>query len=170
MAKTKTFCVAGAILLASILVISGCSRPSTKTEGLEVGSPAPAFKLPDLNGRSVSLNQYRGKLVLLDFWATWCGPCRTTMPLLEKLQKEYPNNLVLLAINLQETREEVRKYMLDQNLHSQVLLDEDGSVGAVYGVGGIPMQVLIDKEGIVREISLGFNAAQLRAKIENLRR
>ncbi len=163
---------AGAILIATALLISGCIRPSSEAPGVEIGRPAPGFKLPDLMGQEISLDQYRGKTVMLDFWATWCGPCRMTMPLLEKLQKEYANNLVLLAINLEETKDVVREYMRQQNLNSHVLLDEQGSLGKIYGTDAIPMQVLIDKEGIVRDIKTGFSPSmmsQLRAEIERLR-
>ena len=170
--KKNNLLFAGAILIGTALLISGCIRPSSETSGVEIGRPAPAFKLPDIMGQEITLDQYKGKIVMLDFWATWCGPCRMTMPLLEKLQKEYPNNLVLLAINLQESKNEVREYMRQQNLNSHVLLDEKGSLGEIYGTDAIPMQVLIDKEGIVRDIKTGFSPSilsQLRAEIERLR-
>jgi len=167
--KAKKFLV-GALLIVLAVVISGCVRRSAQTENLEVGSPAPPFTLPDLNGRQVSLSQYKGKVVMLDFWATWCGPCRMSMPVLENLEKEYRDTLVLLAINLQETRDDVSQYMRQQQLHSQVLLDEQASVGEIYGAGSIPMQVLIDKSGIVRYVQLGVVPAKtLRAEIDKLR-
>jgi thiol-disulfide isomerase/thioredoxin len=159
-----------AVVLA--VIVSGCVRLSTRSGMLEIGNPAPSFTLPDLGGRRVSLEQYRGKVVLLDFWATWCGPCRMIMPVLENLQKEYPDSLVLLAINLQESRDEVREFMREQGLHSQVLLDEEGSVGSQYGAEAIPLQVLIDQNGIVRDILTGFSSSQakrLRQEIEKLR-
>jgi thiol-disulfide isomerase/thioredoxin len=167
--KTKAFLIVAALLIVSAMVVSGCARRSSQNETLEIGRPAPAFKLGDLSGRQVSLDQFKGKAVLLDFWATWCGPCRITMPLLENLQKEYPDTLVLLAINLQESRAEVQDYVRQQKLHSTVLLDEQGAVGSAYGAEAIPMQVLIDKTGIVRTITTGFSAKRLRAEIEKLR-
>jgi thiol-disulfide isomerase/thioredoxin len=170
--KTKGLLIAGALLAALALVASGCARPSSQQGALEIGRPAPTFSLADLNGRKVSLDQFKGKVVMLDFWATWCGPCRMTMPLLENLQKEYANTMVLLAINLQEPGDAVRDYVREQNLHSQVLLDEEGIVGQTYGAEAIPMQVLIDKGGIVRDIMTGFNqrmATRLRSEIEKLR-
>jgi peroxiredoxin len=94
-----------------------------------------------------------------------------TMPLMETLQKEYADSLVLLAINVQETPEEVRSFVRAQSLHSRVLLDEEGSIGATYGADSIPMQVLIDKKGIVRHIQIGYSpstAAQLRKNIQKL--
>ncbi len=170
--KTRGLLITGALLLASALLISGCVKPPPQRGALEIGRPAPTFNLKDLDGRMISLDQFKGKVVMLDFWATWCGPCRMTMPLLENLQKEYANTLALLAVNLQESGEEVKGYMRQQHLHSQVLLDEEGSVGQVYGAEEIPMQVLIDKEGIVRDVMVGFNpkmTVRLRSEIEKLR-
>jgi thiol-disulfide isomerase/thioredoxin len=169
--KAKGFLVAGAVLVVLTALISGCARRPSQSESLETGRPAPAFKLPDISGQQISLDQYKGKVVLLDFWATWCGPCRMTMPVLESLQKEYPDRLVLLAINLQEPKGEVQEYIRQHNLKSRVLLDEQGTVGGQYGTDAIPMQVLIDKGGIVRDVLTGYNprmAKKLREEIENL--
>jgi thiol-disulfide isomerase/thioredoxin len=151
----------------------GCMRPPAESgPAIQIGSEAPSFKLPDLSGQSVALTQFKGKVVMLDFWATWCGPCRMTMPLMESLQKEYADSLVLLAVNVQESPEEVRSFVRAQSLRSRVLLDEEGSIGATYGADSIPMQVLIDKKGIVRHIQIGYSpstAAQLRRQIQELR-
>jgi thiol-disulfide isomerase/thioredoxin len=161
------------LLISAAVLLSQCKRPATEPEAaVQVGQAAPQFKLPDLKGREFALDQYRGKIVLLDFWATWCGPCRMTMPLLEKLQHEFPNDLALLAINLQEPDDVVREYIREQNISSQVLLDKEGSVGLAYGAESIPMQILIDKNGITRDIQLGFSpgmASQLRDEIQKLR-
>lgn len=162
------------ILTAACLVFvcGGCGR-APQPEALEIGSAAPAFDLPGLDGKKVSLDSYKGKIVLLDFWATWCGPCRMTMPVLDRLQKEYPGDMTVLAINLQEPSDVVQKYVREQGLAARVLLDESGTVGETYGTGSIPMQVLVDRAGIVRHIQLGFHpgmASQLRAAIEKARR
>ena len=156
------------LLLLLGMVFAGCSR---RTE-LGIGAPAPDFKLEDLRGNLVTLEQYRGKIVLLDFWATWCGPCRMTMPVLERVLEQYSSDLALLAINLQEEPDVVRRYAEQQKLHSTVLLDRDGEVGRVYRSESIPMQVLIDQEGIVRKIQVGFSPRmgdELRHLIEKLR-
>lgn len=156
-----------------LMMLSSCMRPSSRQEAVvEIGQPAPKFKLLDLKGQEVSLDQFKGKVVMLDFWATWCGPCQMTMPVIEKLEKEYADTLVVLAINLQETKGEVAEYIQRQGITSRVLLDESGSVGAAYGTESIPMQFLIDKTGIVRHIQIGYSprmASQLRAQIERLR-
>ncbi len=158
------------LLILSGLMLCSCSHPPSGP--LQIGSPAPKFTLPDLNGHQVSLDQFKGRIVMVDFWATWCGPCRMTMPLLGNLEREYRDTMTLLAINLQEPKNVVRDYVQKQNINSQVLLDENGSVGEVYGTDSIPMQVLIDKNGIVRHIQVGFSprmATQLRSVINSLR-
>jgi thiol-disulfide isomerase/thioredoxin len=169
MKKNLTFSV---ILLFSTIFLIQCTRPSPETEGaLAVGKSAPNFELQDLTGHRISLSQYKGKVVILDFWATWCGPCRMTMPVMENLQKEFPGTLTLLAINLQEPDSVVRDYVRKQNIGSRVLLDEEGNVGQIYGANAIPMQILIDKQGIIREIKTGYSpnmAASLRRQIQAL--
>jgi thiol-disulfide isomerase/thioredoxin len=171
-AKRKAFAVC-LVLCIFAMILSGCARRPPESEPmLEIGQPAPSFKLPDLSGQQVSLDQFKGKVVMLDFWATWCGPCRMTMPLMENLQKEYADTMVLLTINIQESRDVVRDYIRAQGLRSRALLDEEGSVGALYGSESIPMQILIDKQGILRFIQAGYGArtlSQLRAEINKLR-
>ena len=173
MTKSNTF-IAYVILSLLLMLLTGCAQPPSETPPmLQIGEAAPNFKLPDLSGQEISLDQFKGKVVMLDFWATWCGPCRMTMPLMESIQKEFANDLILLTINLQESKDIVRDYVRAQNLHSRVLLDEEGSVGSVYGTDSIPMQILIDRQGIVRHVQAGFGprtAAQLRSEIQTLAR
>jgi thiol-disulfide isomerase/thioredoxin len=171
--KKGIFPVSGILILLTMM-ISGCIHlPSGSESGVQVGQPAPNFKIPDLYGHEVSLDQFKGRVVLLDFWATWCGPCRMALPVVERLQKEFPSTLVLLAINLQDRKEEITDFVYKLGLKSQVLLDENGSVGQAYGAVSIPMEVLIDKQGVVRFAQMGFDPrstiSRLRAEIEQLR-
>jgi len=165
--KKKAGAIAGMLILLS-LICAGCAIP---TGGLEVGRKAPSFSLVDLNGRQVTLDQFKGRVVMLDFWATWCAPCRQSMPALENLQQEFRDNLSLLAINLRESPEEVRSYVKLKNIRSTVLLDVDGSVGKAYRSDSIPMQVLVDQKGVVRHVQIGYAPVvqqQLRAEISKL--
>ena len=164
-ARILTFLVA---ILASFPCLQ-CSRSGSE---VAVGSTAPNFSLTDLRGKEISLAQYQGKVVILDFWATWCGPCRMSMPMLEKIQKEYPSDVKLLAVNLQDPIDDVKDFVARQNFNSTVLLDSEGRVGSVYQAGSIPMQVVIDKKGIVSSVHVGFSprmGEQLRGEIEKLR-
>ena len=171
--KQKRVLAACVILGFSAIMLCDCTRPPSESgTTAQIGRAAPDFKLSDLSGQEISLTQFRGKIVLLDFWATWCGPCRMTMPLLENLQKEYSGVMVQLAVNLEEPKDLVQDYVKSQGIRAQVLLDEQGSVAQAYGAEAIPRQVLIDKKGVVQYIQTGFSPAmssQLRAEIEKLR-
>ena len=153
--KTKVLYIL-LLTAALVLVLVFFRRP--EREGLRVGRPAPDFRLSDLNGNQVSLAQFRGKVVILDFWATWCGPCRLSMPVMERIQHQYTDKLALLAINLEEEKEDVRGYVQSHGITSIVLLDQDGKTGQVYGTESIPMQVLIDRDGVVRDIQVGYSS------------
>lgn len=134
-----------------------CAKQPVEEGGVQIGWAAPLFRLPDLEGREVSLAALKGNVVLLDFWASWCGPCRLSMPLLEKLQRDNPDGVVLLAINLGEPPEIARRYVQSQNIRSRVLLDQEGRAAQAYDAQFIPMQVLVDKKGIIRDIQIGYD-------------
>jgi thiol-disulfide isomerase/thioredoxin len=157
------------LLILLVCAVAGCGVGPR--EGAQIGKAAPEFQLPDLGGATVSLSQLRGKIVILDFWATWCQPCRQSMPEMEKLQEKYSSNLTLLAINLQESPEDVRSFVRSEKIRSRVLLDESGTVGNAYQANAIPMQVLIDRDGIVRQINVGGGfglGRRLSAEIDKL--
>jgi thiol-disulfide isomerase/thioredoxin len=159
------------ICLVAFLIIFVAIQLFRSTGPADVGKAAPHFTLADMSGREVSLDDYRGEIVILDFWATWCGPCRMTMPILDEIQKEYAGKMTVLAINLQEPKGVVREYILRQGLSAKVLLDEDGSVDRQYGIVAIPMQYLVDQKGIIRLILNGFHprmGSQIRDEINKL--
>jgi thiol-disulfide isomerase/thioredoxin len=157
----------------TVFVLQYTREPSKYSgEQAEESRPAPAFRLKDLSGQEVSLDQFKGKVVMLDFWATWCGPCRASMPELEKLQQQHPNDFTLLAVNLQEPADLVVPYVQSEKVKSRVLLDINGVAGSAYGISSIPMQAIIDKEGILRHRQLGMYPGwieDLWSKIDQLR-
>lgn len=170
--KFRNILLLGTALFILAVLFSRCVRPPSELgEPVGVGDPAPKFSLPDMSGREFSLDQFKGKVVLLDFWATWCGPCRMTMPMLEKMEREFDGKLVLLAINMQEDENIVREYVEAQAVGSRVLLDKEGAVGEAYGLVSLPTHILIDKEGIVRFVGMGFSPgmeSQFRTEIRKL--
>ena len=117
---------------------------------------APSFRLKDLNGREVKLEDHRGKIVFLNFWATWCLPCRAEMPSMEKLYTQFKDrDFIILAVDLQEGTNKVRALKEKFELNFPILLDSDGGVGFMYGVMSIPTTYLIDQEGYVMGGALG---------------
>ena len=137
------------------------------------GSPAPDFELGRLDGGKVKLSSHKGKqIVLLDFWATWCGPCRTAMPILVRVAKAYRDKgVVLYAVNQDEDPAEIRDFLKGQKLACTVLLDPGSEVGDLYQVSGIPQSVLIDKKGVVQAVHSGISRRfekQLRKELDTL--
>lgn len=121
-----------------------------------VGAPAEDFRLVDLDGNVQSLSQYRGKIVLLNFWATWCKPCTTEMPAMQaSLDKLRDKGFVVLAVNELEDDAKVREHV-KQNGHTfPVLMDRDNKVANQFGVFGLPVSVFIDQQGRVQEYIKG---------------
>jgi thiol-disulfide isomerase/thioredoxin len=138
-----------------------------------VGQAAPAVSLPQLSGAGeVSLESLRGKVVYLDFWASWCGPCRISFPQLEQLRNELGSQgFEVLAINVDEVESDARQFLSDVSVSYLVVRDGEGITPQAYGILGMPTGYLIDRQGILREIHLGFlksDGAQLRTTIVEL--
>ena len=120
------------------------------------GMPAAEFQLQDLKGQSHQLSQYRGKVVLLNFWATWCKPCTTEMPAMQKAYEQLQDQgLVVLAVNELEDLPKVKAHIEEHGHTFPVLLDPDNHVANLYGVFGLPVSVFIDQHGTVKEYIKG---------------
>ena len=124
---------------------------------LREGVPAPNFSLPDLEGKKVSLTDFKGKIVLLNIWATWCAPCVAEMPSMEKLYQELKGeDFELLAISVDESgAEAVTPFIEKHNLGFPVLLDTKGEIKNLYQATGIPESFIIDKDGMIVEKIIG---------------
>lgn len=114
------------------------------------------FKLKDLNGNDVSLNDFKGKNVLLNFWATWCPPCKAEMPDMEKFYQENKNSdLVILAVNLGEDKQTVKSFIDKNKYNFNILLDSDQDVAIKYNIVSIPTSFFIDKESNIVSRKIG---------------
>lgn len=121
-----------------------------------VGVPAEDFRLADLEGKQQSLSQYRGKVVLVNFWATWCKPCTTEMPAMQTTyDKLRDKGFVVLAINELEDDAKVREHIKQHGHTFPVLMDRDNKVANQFGVFGLPVSVFIDEKGVVQEYIKG---------------
>jgi len=118
--------------------------------------PALDFELEDLDGNLISLSSMRGKVVFLNFWATWCPPCRAEMPSMEELYNRFASrDFEIVAVDLQEKNKQVRKFVDDNGLTFKILLDKNGSTGTAYGARSIPTTYIIDRDGSVLARTLG---------------
>ena len=146
----RTFAVA-VIVLAVLL---GCTRSDERPAG--ASGDAPNFKLQNLDGKTVQLSDLKGKPVVLDFWATWCQPCRDSIPGMEKLHKDYAGKgLVILSVSLDGGAiEDVRAFQKEYGMTYPVLMGTE-EVAAEYSVRTIPMMVVIDKAGKIQKRFLG---------------
>jgi len=139
------------LILTSVLLIVGCS-----SQAPQVGKLAPDFQLPNLEGQAMSLSDFRGKPVLVNFWATWCPPCRAEMPYLQQVYEEWSyKGLVVLAINIGESPPTVKDFIQSGNFSFPVLLDINQDIALEYNIRGIPTTFLIDKDGIIQAIKVG---------------
>lgn len=129
-----------------------------KAAGFEVrvASPAPELKAHDLTGASKTLTDYRGKVVVLNFWATWCPPCQREMPSLERLRMQMKGRpLEIVAVSSAETPEEVNAYLAKMKLGFPILLDTDSSNTRRWKVFALPTTFVLDTEGQVRHVLTG---------------
>ena len=163
------------VILTLVLLVTGCSAgpepldgesPTAPVEGTQVGNLAPDFQLQSLDGQTVSLGNLRGKPVLINFWATWCPPCRGEMPYIQEIHEEWSDKeLMVLAINIGESSSKAEDFMQSYNLSFTVLLDTKQDVAQRYNITGIPTTFFIDKDGIIQEKVIG--AFQSKTQIEN---
>jgi len=124
------------------------------------GKKAPDFEVPLLDGGTLKLSSLKGKTVVIDIWATWCGPCRRAMPIVEKVAEEFADKGVeLYAVNQGEAADVVKKFLQSANLHPKVALDSDGKVSRAYGADSIPRIIVVGPDGVVRRVFRGISAS-----------
>ena len=122
-----------------------------------IGNSAPEFSLEDVDGKATSLSSFKGKPVLLNFWATWCGYCRKERAHLNALYEEFRDKgLIIIAVSIDRSLETVKKFMKDVPADFIVLFDSGGEAASMYSVRGLPSSVLIDREGVITHKFTGF--------------
>ncbi|WP_238881521.1 TlpA disulfide reductase family protein [Clostridium sp. YIM B02551] len=129
------------------------------------------FKLKDMSGKEVSLSDFKGKNVLINFWATWCPPCKAEMPDIERLYEENKNSdLVILAVNLGEDKETVKSFMDKNNYKFQVLLDSNQDVAVKYDISSIPTSFFVNKDGVIVQKRVGeMNLEEMRNYVASIK-
>ena len=143
-------------VLTCILLLAACSRKETPRLALE-GRPAPDFTVMDLAGRETRLSDLRGKIVLINFWATWCPPCREEVPSLAALNRIMTGKpFRMLAMSIDEGgKEAVEAYFRQSGNELPACLDTNGAVGRMYGITGVPETFVIDRKGVIIKKIIG---------------
>ncbi len=157
------------VALLGLLIVQACT-PSSQvvsggqqeaTIGIKVGEQAPDFTLVDLDGNSVTLSDFKGKVVFINFWATWCPPCRAEMPEIEAVYQEYKDkDVVVIGVHLAnviwfEPEDKIRQFVQQGGYNWTFVTDTSGEVSANYQIVGIPTSFFIDREGIIQAVNIG---------------
>lgn len=154
--------LASAATAANMAAAASVVTVATATAATAVaaaGAPAPSFDLPGDTGR-ISLDAYRGKLVYVDFWASWCGPCRKSFPWMSSLQQRYGGHgLQVVAINVDAKRGDAAAFLAKVPAGFTVAYDQDGATPRAYGIKGMPSSALIGRDGKLLWLHAGFNEA-----------
>jgi len=151
----------GVLTVVAALCLAVAGRVTAEDKGLKAGDKAPEFKLTDLAGKEVALKDLKGKVVFLDFWATWCRPCREALPHTEELAKREEakkGDLQVLAINCAETKQTVAKFLKEKGYTFRCAIG-DGAVLKAYKVEGIPLFVVVGRDGVITWTAAGFSKA-----------
>ena len=142
------------LTVAIVQAMDNKDEPVSTNAGINVGDKAPDFEVKTLKGETVKLSDYKGKKVMLNFWATWCGPCKAEMPDMQKFYEQGHEDVVILAVNI-DPQLDVQKFVDDMSITFSILLDEEDKINTDYKVISIPTTYFIDKKGIIRDKFIG---------------
>ena len=161
----------GTVLIALLIGIAGFNLYNDRKEvtdigetgvavnndqnGIAVGDQAPNFTLQTVDGKEVNLSDYKGKKVFLNFWATWCPPCKAEMPHMQSFYEGNPENVEILAVNLEESNEKAKDFADQYELTFPILMDKEGTVAETYEVYTIPTTYVLNEDGTVHQKIVG---------------
>lgn len=151
-------------LLATLLVTTLLCTPALAAD------PAPSFRLQSMAGNEVSLADYRGQVVMINFWATWCAPCRQEMPLLEQMHKKYkPLGFTLLGVNVEPDSTLAADWLKATPVTFPILFDTQSEVSKLYDVSGMPSTVIVDRKGNLRWLHRGYKPGDENKYLDQVR-
>ncbi|MGW7161347.1 TlpA family protein disulfide reductase [Paenibacillus taichungensis] len=157
MRRLLTILIGMAAVLVAVWAIyqeTSSSEPR-RTGAIEAGATAPEFTAVNSAGEQVKLSDYRGKVVMINFWASWCTPCVREMPMINQIAQTYQNDVETLFVNVGEAKGTIREFMEKQQFDFPVIIDVTGKVSRLYRITGLPATMIIDQEGIFSHILLG---------------
>ena len=143
--------------IAAVVMASSAFAPTALTAAGDSSGPAPAFTLTTLEGQPSGLSAYKGQVVMVNFWATWCGPCQQEMPLLDQMYQKYkPAGFTLIGVNVDKDAPPVKQLLERKPVSFPVLLDPANQVSKAYHVDEMPSSVIIDRKGQIRYVHRGY--------------
>ncbi|WP_334074782.1 MULTISPECIES: TlpA family protein disulfide reductase [Paenibacillus] len=159
--RRNSFLAAG--ILALVLIAAGWvlltnlsgNEGQSQSGRLTVGSAAPDFQAVDMEGEKVPLSDYRGKVVVLNFWASWCGPCVNEMPLIDRVRQSNIPGMEVLYINVGESKGTVREFLTLHKFNFPALIDATGKLAGLYKVTGLPVTYVLDPDGDIARVAVG---------------
>jgi thiol-disulfide isomerase/thioredoxin len=153
----------------SALIALGLAQASS-FDPLRNGAPAPAFELASNAGKNIRIADYKGQVVLLNFWASWCGPCRKEMPILEQLHKQYRSKgFAMVGVNVEPDSAEALGFLKSTPVSFPILFDRDSKVSKLYAVQGMPNTVILDRKGNVRYVHRGYKPGEENEYLNQIR-
>jgi peroxiredoxin len=161
---------AGSVILGAVLTASSLIASSKAAAPTLVGKEAPDFVLKALDGRNLRMSEFRGQVVLVNFWARWAGDSRQEMPALDRINTTYNRaGLVVLGVSVDEDLARAREFAGAMKVSYPVLFDTGSSIGRDYLLEKMPMTILVDREGVVRYSNVGFKRGDERAYLDHIR-
>ena len=159
-----------AIRLFCLAALGALPALATTGDTLRAGAPAPGFELKSSSGKPVSLSSLKGQIVLVNFWASWCGPCRKEMPILEQLNHQYHNKgVTLVGVNVEPDSGAANDWLKATPVSFPILFDVDSKVSKLYQVEGMPNTVILDRKGNVRYIHRGYQPGAENEYLDQIR-
>ena len=152
--------------VAAFAAVLLCALPALA----DMGAPAPQFTLAAKGGSNVSLSQYKGQVVMINFWASWCGPCRQEMPLLESIYKKYNKlGFTMLGVNVEPDSKAANEWLKQTPVSFPILYDKESKVSKAYDVATMPSTVIIDRSGKVRVLHRGYKPGDENEYLDSIR-
>ena len=154
--------------IAALIATAALALPALAAD--PTGGPAPPFTLAARSGANISLAQYKGQVVMINFWASWCGPCRQEMPLLDSIYKQYHRmGFTMIGVNVEPDSNAANQWLKDTPVSFPILYDKESKVSKMYDVAGMPSTVIIDRAGKVRALHRGYKPGDENGYLDSIR-